>query len=196
MKGNRKIIIGNIGRESFQGTPIELFEKAIELSKLDSFEVSTNNPQFLEALEVLCKEENLDVYLNVGLFEDIPITIDTAYDYLGDIYSIINYIRAIMITKGSVGENYLNNKIKEYKEKWKVMINEKEFFQCQEDLDYYKSKCASLETGLFNIERDYHHLEKEIKTFFNNIDLDKSELDLKDLVQLQKIMEEVNNDEA
>lgn len=76
------------------------------------------------------------------------------------------------------------------------MINEKEFFQCQEDLQYYKSKCASLETGLFNIERDYHHLEKEIKTFFNNIDLDKSELDLKDLVQLQKIMEEVNNDDA
>lgn len=76
------------------------------------------------------------------------------------------------------------------------MINEKEFLRCQEDLDYYKSKCASLETGLFNIERDYHHLKKEIKTFFNNIDLDKSELDLKDLVQLQKIMEEVNNDDA
>lgn len=75
-------------------------------------------------------------------------------------------------------------------------ISLKDFVSLQEDLDYYKSKCASLETGLFNIERDYYHLEKEIKTFFNNIDLDKSELDLKDLVQLQKIMEEVNNDDA
>ena len=119
MKDNRKIFIGNIDGESFQGTPIELFEKAIELSKLDSFEVSTNNPQFLEALEVLCKEENLNVYLKVSLFENIPISISTAYDYLGDIYSIINSIRALMMFNGNVGENYLNEKIKEYKEKWR-----------------------------------------------------------------------------
>lgn len=75
-------------------------------------------------------------------------------------------------------------------------ISLKEFLLLLDELDYYKSKCASLETELFNMERDYHHLKKEIKTFFNDIDLDKSELDLKDLVQLQKIMEEVNNDEA
>lgn len=75
-------------------------------------------------------------------------------------------------------------------------ISLKDFVLLQEDLDYYKSKCASLETGLFNIEGDYHRLEKEIKTFFNNIDLDKSELDLEELVQLHKIMEEVNNDDA
>lgn len=115
---SKRIIIGEIAEESYYGTPIEMFEKAIELSKLDSFEVSTNNPQFLEALEVLCKEENLDVYFKVGLFEDIPISIETAYDYLGDIYLIINSIRSIMMSKGSVGENYLNEKIKEYKEEW------------------------------------------------------------------------------
>lgn len=75
-------------------------------------------------------------------------------------------------------------------------ISLKDFLLLLDDLDYYRSKCALLETELFNIRRDYCHLKKEIITFFNNIDLDKSELDLKDLVQLQKIMEEVNNDEA
>lgn len=33
--------------------------------------------------------------------------------------------------------------------------------QLEEDLDYYKAKCASLETGMFNLEREYYKLKKE-----------------------------------
>ena len=68
------------------------------------------------------------------------------------------------------------------------MINEKEFLQCQENLQYYKSKCASLEEGLFDVRRDYEKLRKELIEFFNRIDLDESNLNLDDLTQLAKIM--------
>lgn len=37
----------------------------------------------------------------------------------------------------------------------------KENNQLEEDLDYYKAKCASLETGMFNLEREYDKLKKE-----------------------------------
>ena len=33
--------------------------------------------------------------------------------------------------------------------------------QLEEDLDYYKTKCSSLETGIFNLERGYDKLKKE-----------------------------------
>lgn len=33
--------------------------------------------------------------------------------------------------------------------------------QLEEDLDYYKTKCSSLETGMFNLEREYDKLKKE-----------------------------------
>ena len=39
----------------------------------------------------------------------------------------------------------------------------KKILQLEEDLGYYKSKCASLETGMFSLERDNNKLEKENK---------------------------------
>ena len=54
----KKIICGEI-REDFMDTPINIFKKAVELSKIDSFTVKTNNPQLVEALEVLCGEKKI-----------------------------------------------------------------------------------------------------------------------------------------
>lgn len=52
--------------------------------------------------------------------------------------------------------------IKERREVFKK-LNElyKKNNQLEEDLDYYKTKCASLETGMFNLEREYDKLKKE-----------------------------------
>ena len=35
--------------------------------------------------------------------------------------------------------------------------------QLEEDLDYYKTKCASLESGMFNLERENNQLKSVIK---------------------------------
>lgn len=38
---------------------------------------------------------------------------------------------------------------------------EKENLDLSEELDYYKAKCASLEVGMFNLEREYDKLKKD-----------------------------------
>lgn len=40
-------------------------------------------------------------------------------------------------------------------------MTEKRLLDLEEELDYYKTKCASLETGLISMERDKAKLEKE-----------------------------------
>ena len=65
----RKIFIGDV-EENVLGTPIMKFKKAFELSTRNDFNVSTNDAQFIEALEVLCGENNItenDKYKNEQL---------------------------------------------------------------------------------------------------------------------------------
>lgn len=91
----KKIICGEIDEATIKGTPIEVFKFAIELAKRDDFIVETNNPQLVEALEVLCGEKNIDFYISMNgelIKEESVVKI---YNYLGDIYNIINQIRFI-----------------------------------------------------------------------------------------------------
>lgn len=89
---SKKIIFGEI-EEDFHGTPIELFKKAIELSKLDEFIVHTNNPQFIETLEVLCGADNITTIIKLD-YEYIEIDdIYAVYNYVGDLYDVLNSIR-------------------------------------------------------------------------------------------------------
>lgn len=102
----RKIICGEIvGNETFSGTPIECFKEAVRLSKQDGFTVLTNDAMFIEALEVLCGEENIDVYLFLnGVFKKVSFLY--AYNYLGDVYDIIDKIRGRNIALHVEGEDF------------------------------------------------------------------------------------------
>lgn len=114
------IIIGEIAKESYYGTPIEMFERAIILSKMDSFEICTNNPQFLEALEVLCGEKNIEVYLKIsGEYKYVNVV--TAYNYLGELYDTIDAIRILYaLDDKSVEDDFLNEEMRKYNEKYSV----------------------------------------------------------------------------
>lgn len=117
---SKRIIVGEIAKESYYGTPIEMFERAITLSKRDSFEICTNNPQFLEALEVLCGEKNIEVYLKIsGEYKYVDVI--TAYNYLGDLYDTIDSIRALYtLDDKSAEDDFLNKEMRRYNEKYSV----------------------------------------------------------------------------
>lgn len=118
----RKIIIGKV-REEFDMTPIEKFMMALRLSKTDNFIIQTNDPQFVESLEVLCGEENVEVYLRVTDNQLHDITFQEAYNYLGDIYDIINTIRFSKDLTEDLGneiidEDEIMGYVDEYIQKW------------------------------------------------------------------------------
>lgn len=122
---DKKIFIGDI-RESFNDTPLKIFRQAIELSKKDSFIVYTNNPQFVEALEVLCGEENVDVFLRL-YGETVEVSFLMAYNYLGEFYEIIDFIRIANVMDDdyvSVMES-VENQIDDYENKYFKIIEEK-----------------------------------------------------------------------
>lgn len=89
---DRQIICGEI-EETFTDTPIEIFKKAVQLSAIENWIVKTNNPQLVEALEVLCGEETIKyfIYLNDEYCEQEKAM--DIYNYLGDVYDIINSLR-------------------------------------------------------------------------------------------------------
>lgn len=56
---------------------------------------------------------------------------------------------------------------------WNELVDKN--IQSEEDLDYYKTKCVSLETGMFNLERENKQLKSTIKEV---IELLSDEVDL------------------
>ena len=120
----KNIYIGEIGEESYTDTPIEIFKIATVLAKQDDFDVFTNNPQFVEALEVLCGEDDISVYLLLdGKYEELDFF--QAYNYLGDVYDIINALRFHVeilddYNHGYEDEDFIEDSIIEYEEKWRI----------------------------------------------------------------------------
>jgi len=57
---------------------------------------------------------------------------------------------------------------------WSKQLLETQILHLKEDLDYYKSKCASLEEGLIREERDNHQLKQQIHNVMNELN-NKSE---------------------
>lgn len=113
----KKIICGEIDEE-IKGTPIEIFKFAIELAKRDDFIVETNNPQLVEALEVLCGEENIDFYVSMDGELVKEESVRKVYNYLGDVYNIINHIRFVRDLESDFdlddNEEDISNYIREY----------------------------------------------------------------------------------
>lgn len=109
---NKKIIIGDIMNDwcqatdnvnyniDQQNTPINVFKEVLRLykSKKD-FTLYTNNPQLIEAIEVLYtegnKEPDIELYLSVDNYSELIPLYDfrETYDYLGTTYDIIDAIR-------------------------------------------------------------------------------------------------------
>lgn len=121
---NKKIFIGNSLTDLYP--PIELFEKAYKLSKQEKWTITTNNPQFIEALEVLCGEENIEIY-RLKNNEWKKISFLSAYCYLGDVYDIIDNIRVFRIVnhlKGDEEFNVSETWIKEEIDKYKLEYGE------------------------------------------------------------------------
>lgn len=119
---DKVILIGEI-EENISGTPIEKFLEAIDYSKKERWVVKSNDPQFVEALEVLCNESDIDVFLFCdGKFHDL--TFQEAYNYLGEIYNIINAIRfrkdlnEDLNLNDDSNYNMIMDNVKEYKKKW------------------------------------------------------------------------------
>ena len=110
----KKIIIGVFTEETIRGTPSEVFKNAVRLSKeKDDFEIYTNNPQLVEALELLCGEENIEVFLNQK-----QISFIEAYRYLGEIYDIINHMRLARNLDDEISYEIIDKEIKEYDKRW------------------------------------------------------------------------------
>ena len=118
---DKKIIIGEI-KEQYNNTPINIFKKAVEISKQHSFEVHTNNPQLVEALEVLCGEDNINIFLKRENSELEEMNILEAYDYLGDVYDIIDYLRCYKLLEENINDNVFEEQISKYEKKWKVKL--------------------------------------------------------------------------
>ena len=120
----KRIIIGNV-REELYDSPIRMFKMAVRLSKKDNWTVSTNNPQFIEALEVLCGEEKVEVYFKKFNSNKMQlITFKNAYDYLGDVYDIINSIRSDVFFD-RLNDDDVVEEIRKYEEKWNKLSNER-----------------------------------------------------------------------
>lgn len=120
----RSIICGDIEEEIF-GTPINIFKDAIKIATADEFCIKTNNPQFIEAVEVLCGEENIDFYIYIdGQYCKQDKAMDV-YNYLGDVYEIINSIRFISDLGDTISDKKLNKEINEYELKHTYHAEEK-----------------------------------------------------------------------
>lgn len=126
----REIVIGEIKYNAFEllDTPIELFKRAYKISKLDSWSIFTNNSQFIEALEVLCGEENIKIYLRLnGKCEEVDFL--EAYNYLGDVYDIINRIRIKKDLGGDITDEWVNYQVKKYNEKYLELMGDEKLLK-------------------------------------------------------------------
>ena len=121
--GRKRVTIGDIENDILIGlTPVQWFEKALNLYDTD-FDVECNNALFLEALEVLCGEENLEVYLKVDeLIAKVDVII--AYNYLGDFYDVIDYLRThVILLNEEVDMDKIKQEIKNFNEKYLKIVN-------------------------------------------------------------------------
>lgn len=115
---SKSIVCGEINRhDEWFGTPLELFKRAIVLSKKDNFCVKTNNAQVIEILEVLCGEQNIDFYIcfnGINVKQDDVIDV---YNYLGDLYNAVNSLRFQIELGDEVTDEDIEREIAEYEAK-------------------------------------------------------------------------------
>ena len=112
---SKNIVCGEIETDKqFLDTPINVFKKAVELSKKDNFCVKTNNPQLVETLEVLCGEENINFYICINEVYNKQYHVRDVYHYLGDVYKCINSLRFQMDFDDEITDKDIQQVIDEY----------------------------------------------------------------------------------
>lgn len=120
------IVIGDIIEPSLAQMPIKLFKKAYDLSKQENWVEFTNNPQFVEALEVL--NDDVKIYLRLnGKNEEIDVS--EAYDFLGDVYDIINRIRIKKDLGGCITDEWIEHQIKEYDMRYMELMGDEKLLK-------------------------------------------------------------------
>lgn len=126
MMMSKIIVIGDIIEPSLAQMPIKLFKKAYDLSKQENWVEFTNNPQFVEALEVL--NDDVKIYLRLnGKNEEIDVS--EAYDFLGDVYDIINRIRIKKDLGGSISDEWIEHQIKEYDMRYMELMGDEKLLK-------------------------------------------------------------------
>ena len=119
----KRVIVGEI-EDNYVKPPVEMFKLALKLSKMDKFLIKTNNPQFLEALEILCGEENLEVYLKLN-GDCVEVDVMTAYNYLGDFYGTINVMRFRKeLSHKNLEDEFFEEEIEKYVKKYDEVIKD------------------------------------------------------------------------
>lgn len=119
------IIVGEVRSRDiyvFQ-TPVQQFRKAYKISKRDNFTIETNNAMMIETIEILCGEENLEVYLKIDdkLKE---ISIIDAYKYIGGLYDVVNDMRLKTHFDEEITDSWFERQCEEYIKKWNGDVND------------------------------------------------------------------------
>lgn len=137
---SNKIIIGDIMNDWLQATdnvnynidqqntPINVFKEVIRLykSKKD-FTLYTNNPQLIEAIEVLYtegdEEPDIELYLSIDNYSELIPLYDfrEAYNYLSAPYEMIDAIRLLKSMK--IDETEIFKEIDEWLQKTQIAYN-------------------------------------------------------------------------
>ena len=120
------IVIGDIIEPSFVQMPIKVFKKAYDLSKQEEWIVFTNNPQFVEALEVL--NDDVKIYLRLNGREE-EIDVIEAYDFLGDVYDIIRSIRIKKDLDVDITDEWIEHQIKEYDMRYMELMGDEKILK-------------------------------------------------------------------
>ena len=98
-------------------TPVQKFRKAYETSKRDNFTIETNDAMMIETIEILCGEENLEVYLKIDdkLKE---ISVIDAYNYIGGLYDVVNDMRLKTDFDEEITDSWFERQCEEYIKEW------------------------------------------------------------------------------
>lgn len=119
IKMSKTIIVGEIkSRDIFVFlTPVQRFKKAYEIAKIDDFIIETNDAMMIETIEVLCGEKNIQVYLKIdGKLKEIGV-ID-AYNYIGDLYDVVDHMRAKRILDREITDSWFERQCEKYIKEW------------------------------------------------------------------------------
>lgn len=115
----KTIIVGEIKSRDIYVflTPVQKFRKAYEISKRDNFTIETNDAMMIETIEILCGEENLEVYLKIdNKLKEISV-ID-AYKYIGGLYDVVNDMRLKTHFDEEITDSWFERQCEEYIKEW------------------------------------------------------------------------------
>lgn len=113
------IIVGEVRNRDIYVflTPVQKFRKAYKISQRDNFTIETNDAMMIETIEIMCGEENLEVYLKIDdkLKE---ISVINAYNYIGDLYNVVDHMRIKTLFDEEITDSWFERQCEEYLKEW------------------------------------------------------------------------------